>query len=47
MAATPPALNVGNQIDAVAKKKVPLDLPIWVYAVAIVAANLVGVLLHV
>lgn len=38
--------NVGNQIDAVVKKKVTLDLPVWVYFVTIAASNLVGVFLH-
>lgn len=50
MATTPttptPAPNLGNQVDAVAKKKFALDLPVWVYVAAIVVANAIGVFLH-
>jgi hypothetical protein len=42
---TPP--NVGNQIDAVAKPKVALNLPLWVYAAALAAANAIGVFFRV
>lgn len=39
--------NVGNQIDAVAKKKYVLDLPAWVCVAVIVAANVVGVIFRI
>lgn len=44
MSGTP---NAGNKVDAVAKKKVALDLPLWVYVAALVAANAIGVVFHV
>lgn len=41
--ATPP--NAGNQADAIAKKKITVDL--WVLAAVALGSNVIGAILHV
>lgn len=43
--ATTPTPNLGNQADAVAKKKITVDL--WVVAVIALVANVAGAILGI
>lgn len=44
---TPGIGKLGNEVDAVAKKKYSLTLPVWLIVGIPVIANLVGVFFHV
>lgn len=38
--------TIGNQIDAVAKKKYSFTLPLWAIVLVPVVANVAGVIFH-